>query len=191
MDTFLALDRAIFLAINHFPHTLLLDWFALFLSGVGTAGFIWLVFGFILFLREEKKDHRFWIPFVTAGSLSWMMTEFILKPIVSRSRPGLELGAIIVGQGNSGFSFPSGHATTAFAMATVLAAYEPRFGWIFVSVAILISWSRVYLGVHYSSDVIAGALLGWAIGKMALFFTKYRQTTKTRAPARRGTRRMR
>jgi undecaprenyl-diphosphatase len=61
------------------------------------------------------------------------------------------------------YSFPSGHATVSFACATVLALAVPRLRALFYALAVLISLSRVYVGVHYPFDVLAGAVLGVAI----------------------------
>jgi undecaprenyl-diphosphatase len=63
----------------------------------------------------------------------------------------------------STFSFPSGHATVSFACATVLALAVPRLRWPLYALAAAIAWSRVYVGVHYPGDVLAGAVLGVAI----------------------------
>jgi len=60
-------------------------------------------------------------------------------------------------------SFPSGHATVAFACATVLALAVPRLALPLFALAALVAWSRVYVGVHYPLDVLAGALLGVAL----------------------------
>ena len=60
-------------------------------------------------------------------------------------------------------SFPSGHAATSFAGATLLALALPRLAWPLLVLAAAIGWSRVYVGVHWPSDVLAGALLGAAL----------------------------
>jgi len=157
MELLLTLDRQLFLFINHLPHTSLSDVVALAISGVGTAGIIWFIIAILLFLREEKKDHWFFLPVLLAGGTSWAIVELILKPLVGRIRP----------DGSDGFSFPSGHATIAFAMAVVLSRKEPKWKWIFYTLATLISLSRIYLGVHYPLDVLFGALLGWGVGRIA------------------------
>jgi undecaprenyl-diphosphatase len=60
-------------------------------------------------------------------------------------------------------SLPSGHAATSFAGATLLAFVVPRLTVPFLALAAAIAWSRVYVGVHYPSDIVAGAALGAAI----------------------------
>lgn len=165
MDTFLASDHAFFLAINHLPHTAILDMIALTLSGIGKVGLVWFVIAVLLFYREEKKHPLFFAPILMAGGVSYVLVEFILKPLFHRIRPSAELGAILVGSPKVDYSFPSGHATIAFAMAIVLSRYEPRWRGLFYTLATLISLSRIYLGVHYPLDVLGGVLLGWGLGR--------------------------
>ena len=79
------------------------------------------------------------------------------RPPVSRAVPEPLL------ESPSTYSLPSGHATVAFACATVLALAVPRLRWAFYGLAALIAFSRVYVGVHYPFDVVAGAVLGVVI----------------------------
>ena len=67
-------------------------------------------------------------------------------------------------------SFPSAHTTFAFMMATLLAAWFPPYGVIFLTMAGFIGWTRIYLGLHYPTDVIAGGLLGYAITRIFLHY---------------------
>ena len=67
-------------------------------------------------------------------------------------------------------SFPSAHSVFAFMMATLLANQFPRYRVIFFVVAGLIGWTRIYLGLHYPTDVIAGAFLGYGITKLFLHY---------------------
>ncbi len=155
METLIAFDQQLFLFINHLQHNAFFDGVALFLSGIGAAGLVWFVLAIVLFLREERRNHRFFIPVITAGVACGLIVNIILKPLIARPRPTDLL---------SDFSFPSGHATIAFAMAAVLSSVEPKWKWWFYGLALAISFTRVYLGVHYPLDVVAGALLGWGIG---------------------------
>lgn len=156
MESILALDLQLFLLIHHLPHSFLFDQIALFLSAVGSWGAVWIVIAFYLFFREEKWDHWFFLPSAMV-LIGGAVSEYIVKTIFSRSRP-----TDII----SGFSFPSTHAVLAFAFAYILSREEPKLRNWFYILATLISFSRIYLGVHYPLDVVAGALVGWGVGKI-------------------------
>ena len=97
--------------------------------------------------------------FFLASSLN-----FVLKGVVDRSRPPEAIGFdALVGVPGSP-SFPSGHAMSAFAVAGAVALLAPRLRWPVLGLAALIAFSRVYLGVHFWIDVLAGAALGFAVG---------------------------
>jgi membrane-associated phospholipid phosphatase len=93
----------------------------------------------------------------------------VVKNLTCRARPSAEgAGAFLadfpcVPAPYELASFPSGHATTAFALATLLALWYPRGTAGFLLVATLVGWSRVALGSHFPSDVLAGAILGSAV----------------------------
>jgi undecaprenyl-diphosphatase len=95
---------------------------------------------------------------------SWL--NALIKALVGRSRPPHEIGleAVVGVPGSS--SFPSGHAMSAFAVAAAIALLAPRLRWPVLALAALIGFSRVYLGVHFWLDVLAGAALGMAIGTL-------------------------
>lgn len=87
----------------------------------------------------------------------------ILKHLIGRPRPWLSDQGIVhlrPSLVNGYDSFPSGHAVSAFAVAVVLARFYPRGRWLFYGLAILVGISRLYLDIHYTSDVIGGAVLG-------------------------------
>lgn len=166
------LDFNIFWFINHLSHAEPFNTIGLAISGFGKMGLIWYIMGLLLFLREEKKSHWFWVPLITAGLGSWAIVELFLKKLIARPRPTVEMGAIIVGNGN-GFSFPSGHATIAFAMAAVLSHKEPRLRWVWYLLALAIGLSRIYLGKHYPTDVAGGAIIGWLVGFAVIKITSF------------------
>lgn len=91
----------------------------------------------------------------------------IIKHLVGRARPRMTLPPwehIGPSFDSDLHSFPSGHTTTSFALAAVLASRFPRQAWIFYTVAGLVGLGRVVGGSHYPSDVLAGALLGLGVG---------------------------
>jgi undecaprenyl-diphosphatase len=97
-----------------------------------------------------------------------------LKFLIQRPRPSLFLDmASKLSRGPEKIldpSFPSAHAALSFMMATLLAHWFPRYRILFFLVAAFIGWTRIYLGVHYPTDVIAGGLLGYGLTK---FFSLY------------------
>lgn len=184
IDQLLQIDNYIFFLINNSQnHSGLLDLLALLLSGVGSFGLIWLVIGFVVFIREEHKDHRFIYLLFTAACSAYVLAEILLKPLFGRLRPEILNGAYLVQGGDaSSYSFPSGHATIAFTLAVVLGFKEPKIRFLLYILASLISLSRVYLGKHFPSDIIAGAILGYLIGRLMInFYGK----TKTLQPKNR------
>lgn len=177
MRSLLFLDHQVFLFINHLPHWWFTDWFALFLSGVGSAGIIWICIGLYFFLREEKKDHRFFIPIVFSLVSCSLLVEGMLKFFFHRLRPNSMDGAYIVGSA-TWFSFPSSHAAISWAMAVIFSHYEPRARTLWYALALFISLSRVYLGVHYPLDILVGSVIGWGIGSLALQLHLYSHKKK-------------
>jgi undecaprenyl-diphosphatase len=98
------------------------------------------------------------LAFASAG-----LVEFTLKHLVGRPRPVTALTASPIDPSLAEIdSFPSGHATSVFAVATVFAAYYPRLRWPLYGFAAAIALGRVYLERHYPSDIVAGAAIGMA-----------------------------
>ncbi len=95
--------------------------------------------------------------------------SFALRQAIGRDRPTdrfVEPAPLI--SAPHSHSFPSGHATSAFAAAIVLGSAFPRLRWALLALAAAIAWSRVVVGVHYPLDVLGGAVLGTAIGVLTL-----------------------
>jgi undecaprenyl-diphosphatase len=94
----------------------------------------------------------------------------LLKELVDRARPALaDPDVVALTATPDSPSFPSGHATTAFAAAAAVGALHPRLRWPLFILAGLVGLSRIYLGVHYVLDVVAGAALGTAIGLLGVW----------------------
>jgi undecaprenyl-diphosphatase len=92
-------------------------------------------------------------------------TALALKRVFERPRPYVPFPdpEPLVGTGFD-YAFPSGHAATSFAGATVLSRAGPRLAPAFFLLAAAVAWSRVYVGVHYPSDILGGAVLGVLVG---------------------------
>lgn len=93
----------------------------------------------------------------------------IIKPAFSRVRPSHALiDARVIVPDNGGASFPSSHAANMFAAAFLLSRFYARRTLLWYAVAVLVAYSRVYVGVHYPSDVVAGACVGIGIAWVVL-----------------------
>jgi undecaprenyl-diphosphatase len=162
------LDWQLFILINHLPHTPFSDWAALAVSGIGAYGIVWMVIAAALFIVKERRHPLYFLPIASAIVASYIASAFILKPFFGRLRPDPSLGALIVDIVNHGYSFPSVHAALAFTGAVVISTYERKLSVLGYILATLIALSRIYLGKHYPSDVIGGAILGYCIGRLLI-----------------------
>lgn len=151
-----------------------LNWLFVLLSHVGTYGAVWLVLAIVLALLRRRPS--VFVQVLAADAVA-ELTSTALKWAVPRHRPRLH-ALVPMPQSHS---FPSGHAATSFACATVLAAAAPRWRVAFYSLAVLIAFSRLYNGVHFPLDVIAGAALGVAIG-VAVRALRPREALRRRSP---------
>ncbi|TSA30678.1 MAG: phosphatase PAP2 family protein [Ignavibacteriales bacterium] len=100
-------------------------------------------------------------------------SSFFLKNLVGRIRPCnvySDLNVLVTC--TESFSFPSSHAVNNFGAAMFFTKIFPKYKWSFFSVAILMAFSRPYVGVHYPSDVIGGALIGMLFGYIFVFIVK-------------------
>lgn len=165
----LVLDQALTQFINELiPHNQFFDLFFSFFSIIGNAALIWIVIVAFLIIFEEKRNHKFIISFIISIFITAVLVNVVIKNIVQRPRPTEKISNC-----PSDFSFPSGHASTAFAAATVLAVFDKRRRGFYYFVAIIISFSRIYLGCHYFLDVVAGGMIGCLISKLIVIKRKF------------------
>jgi undecaprenyl-diphosphatase len=133
------------------------------LSKVGYFGTVWIVLAAAISL-VTRRNIAFPV-LLTAGSV-WTadLLALAIKSGVERQRPSLTVPQADPLMGAGGWSFPSGHAATAFAGAVSLTYLWRRGAPLFFLLAAAIAFSRVYVGVHYPGDMLAGAALGTMVG---------------------------
>ena len=157
----------------------------IFITHLGDAGILWIALGFILL--AYRKTRRTGVCTLSALVISFLVNNVFLKNVIARQRPyeAIEsLNRIIEAQ--SDYSFPSGHTANSIVAATVIFLMLPKkYSWTFLLLAILISISRLYVGVHYPTDVICGMLTGVIIACLVVSFEKRirRKKNQTNHPA--------
>ncbi|MDO4749337.1 MAG: phosphatase PAP2 family protein [Eubacteriales bacterium] len=172
METLLAFDADVLLFVQEHIRCGFLDPIMKGASWLGNHGILWVLVGLILLAlprtRREGLDTALGILF------PWLITEYLMKNLIARPRPYTVMTELVtlVEQLDS-FSFPSGHSCSSFAAATALfLCFRGRGGGYVYILAALIALSRVYVGVHYPTDVLVGAALGTLGAYAAVSFSR-------------------
>lgn len=156
------MDFTLFLFINQGLHNAILDSSMLFITNRGYLLFIAVITP--LFLKDWRKGFLVFA-LCSAGFIIADNTVDILKYLIARPRPCGELQNVrLLVPCLASFSFPSGHASTSFAMASIIGYLFRRGAIPAFIIAALVAYSRIYVGVHYPSDVLGGAYLGIVTG---------------------------
>ena len=134
---------------------------------LGNGGFIWLVFAAILLFSRQTRRNG--LICCLALLLACLFGDLLLKNLFLRERPFMQMPWLeLLISPPSGYSFPSGHAGSAFAAATALSLNGKWVAFTSFILAFIIAFSRVYLSAHFLTDVLGGIFLGIACGTLAI-----------------------
>ena len=158
---FNALDLAVYRRVRSLAHTpQLVRWVRRY-SRLGEHGAVWLATGAVGAALDRERRRRWLRPTAVVGAAYAISTS--IKIAIGRRRPVVEDLPHLMAT-PTGLSFPSSHSTSSFAAAQAFGRLVPRVP--LLGAAVAMAFSRLYLGVHYPSDVAAGAALGTVIGSL-------------------------
>ncbi|MBU3112592.1 phosphatase PAP2 family protein [Clostridium lacusfryxellense] len=175
-------DNFILLYIKDNMHGPIIDKVMVVSSYLGNGGMVWIII--IALLVISKKYRRIGFMVLAALILSTILGDIVLKNVVKRIRPSATIPAInlLIARPLS-YSFPSGHTTSSFAVAGILARYFKDYAVEFFSLASLIAFSRLYLYVHYPTDILGGIILGLICSGIIIYvFNKVSYLNNNKTP---------
>ena len=151
-----------------------LDWFMPRISALGNSGIIWILITIVfLFTKRYRKQG---VVLAVGLLVGFLIGNLTLKPLIARMRPSWINEDIVLLIGNpKDYSFPSGHTLSSFIAAILITLNNKKLGIFAIPLASLIAFSRMYLYVHYPSDIL-GALILAVIISLAVHKIFYRKT---------------
>jgi undecaprenyl-diphosphatase len=177
VDRLLTADGAVLLWIQAHLRAPVLDRVVSVYTTLGNAGVLFLLLAAVMLCFP--KTRRAGVTALAAMAMGFLGTNLILKHLVARPRPWVEIPGLtaLVAESDPN-SFPSGHTTAAFAFALALWPMVPRrwMAWAALAAAVLMAFSRLYVGVHYPSDVFTGALIGCLSACLARWLCRDRRS---------------
>ncbi|HSH00632.1 MAG TPA: phosphatase PAP2 family protein [candidate division Zixibacteria bacterium] len=161
MDWLHAIDVWLFLKLNAGAANGVFDWFMPIATEVKYLLYIVAPSLAALVVFGGGKGRSMVLTALILVTITDQLSSHLLKPLVARERPchTVELARVLYRCGKT-WSFPSSHAVNAMGAAIFFGLIYRRYLWVFVTVAVINSYSRVYLGIHYPFDMLCGWLLG-------------------------------
>ncbi len=169
MNALLEWDAGVLLWIQENMRTDLMTTIMKAITRLGDGGCLWIVLALVFLV--VGKTRKVGATSALALIITFVTVNLGIKNLVARTRPYEVVdGLINLVDKQKDFSFPSGHAAHAFAVGVVILVMMPKkIGVPVFIISVLMAYSRLYIGVHYPTDVIAGALLGTAIAFLSIF----------------------
>ena len=173
VDMLHGFDLSILYFFNHQLANPVLDGFFLFIAESKIFLTFLILFALMLFYRGSLRLKTVIILMIICIAIVDPVCHYILKPLVGRIRPCYTLHDIrlLVGCGGK-FSFPSNHAANSFAIAGLISFFYRKYTAPLFTIALLIGLSRIYLGRHYPSDVLGGAIFGLLVAALVIYLAK-------------------
>lgn len=174
-DTITSYDLNLLKALHYNVSNDFLDWLMPLITKLGDKGLMWIIIAVILLI--PKKTRRVGAGMGVAMLLGLIIGNGLLKNLIMRPRPFDVVGRALRPEDlliapPTDYSFPSGHTLSSFAAATAIYKDHTLFGFVAYVMAGLIAFSRMYLYVHYPSDILGGIVLGLLLGLLGTKIVK-------------------
>ena len=142
-----------------------------FITSLGDVGVIWILISVILLFF--KKTRKLGIQLLISILFAYVIYQLILKPVIARPRPFMQNPVVeLLIKAPKDFSFPSGHTACGFSFVIILFLKKNKWWFPSLVLASLIGFSRMYLYVHFFTDVICGALCGIIFGAISFYLSE-------------------
>ena len=141
------------------------------ITSLGNVGFIWLLISVILLFFKKTRSLGFQL-LISIG-FAYVIYQWVMKPIIARPRPFTQNPIVeLLIKAPKDFSFPSGHTACGFSFVIILFLKKNKWWIPSLILASIIGFSRMYLYVHFFTDVICGALCGIIFGAISFYFSE-------------------
>lgn len=147
-----------------------LDAFFKFYTTLGDFGLLWIVILLILFVQKKTRSLALWGAF--ALIIEFILVDGVLKYLVQRDRPFITYPLELIVKAPHGYSFPSGHAASSLAVSYFLFRNDVPLRRIILGAGFLMAFSRLYVYVHYPTDVFVGVVVGMGVAVAVDMFMK-------------------
>ena len=165
------LDFEILFFIQNHLRNDLFDVIVPFYTTLGEGGILWITIGVIMLI--PKKTRKCGIMVLAALLVMLIVNNFVLKNLIARSRPCWTYPEMVdLVDIPKSYSFPSGHTVSAFAVAFVILSQHKKLGIVMVVMATLMALTRLYVFVHFPTDIYGGILVAAAIAWFVCFMEK-------------------
>lgn len=148
-----------------------LDYFFSFFTQLGDAGLIWFIIGFILLCTKKYRVGGIYM-LITLG-IGFLFGYVIMKPLIARPRPcWINQTINLIIENPDDYSFPSGHTISSWLCATSLIYINRKFAYWAIPLATLIAFSRLYLYVHFPTDILFGIVYGILVATLCRYLAR-------------------
>jgi undecaprenyl-diphosphatase len=161
IDWLVNLDTQLFLFFNNALANSVFDRIMPIITNDWVLRVVFLIIVVLLLIFGKKQGRVVALLCIVTLALSDQVTSHLIKPLVGRVRPCHVVGDVhLLVACSQGLSFPSSHAANSFAIAVLISLSYRRQIWLYLTIAAIISYSRIAVGVHYPFDALAGAIVG-------------------------------